>query len=345
MLGIDRRVLSAAWTLFVFALVLVVLYEIGHTLVIFTLALFLAHLLAPAVEFVYKYLPRRVPRVAALTVVYLALIGILVAIGMTLVPKIGEQAAALAGRLPDALKNDPLAHIPLPSWLEPARSKLNDMIVARLEDLGKDILPMLTGASKEILSGIGSLLSLILIPILSFFFIKDGREIRGFFVESFDPALQPTVNELLGDLHSLLANYIRALVLLSMATLVSLSIFLPSVGAPYPILLAGIAAMLEFIPVLGPLTAAAVMVLVALLSGYPHVLWLILFLALYRIFQDYMLNPYLMSAGVEIHPMLVLFGVIAGEQVAGVPGMFFSVPVIAALRLVFTRMRRQYVVE
>src|SRR5690348_10069831 len=150
MLGIDRRVLSAAWTLFLFALALLVLYEIGHTLVIFTLALFLAHLLAPAVEFVYKYLPRRVPRVAALTVVYLALIGILVAIGMTLVPKIGEQAAALAGRLPDALKNDPLAHIPLPSWLEPARSKLNDMIVARLEDLGKDILPMLTGASKEI---------------------------------------------------------------------------------------------------------------------------------------------------------------------------------------------------
>src|SRR5690348_4518340 len=171
MLGIDRRVLSAAWTLFLFALALLVLYQIGHTLVIFALALFLAHLLAPAVEFVYGFFPRRVPRVAALTVVYLALIGILVAIGMTLVPKIGEQAAALAGRLPDALKSDPLANVPLPHWLEPARAKLNEMVTTRLEDLGKDILPVLSGAGREILNGIGSVLSLILIPILSFFFI------------------------------------------------------------------------------------------------------------------------------------------------------------------------------
>lgn len=345
MFGIDRRVLSAAWTLFLFALVLTVLYLIGHTLVLFTLALFLAHLLAPLVEFVYGIFPRRVPRVAALAIVYLVLIGILTAIGATLLPKIGEQAAALAGRMPEAMKSDPLAHVPLPAWLEPARSKLNDMAVARLEDLGRDILPVLSGASREILTGIGSLLSLILIPILSFFFIKDGREIREFFVESFDPGVQPIVNELLGDLHSLLANYIRALVLLSLATFTALSIFLPSVGAPYAVLLAGIAALLELIPVVGPLTAAAIIVLVAIFSGYPHPLWLLLFLALYRIFQDYVLSPYLMSSGVEIHPMLVLFGVVAGEQIAGIPGMFFSVPVIAALRLVLARVRKHYLVE
>ena len=64
------------------------------------------------------------------------------------------------------------------------------------------------------------------------------------------------------------------------------------------------------------------------------------FLIVYRLFQDYVLSPYLLSSGVELHPLLVLFGVLAGEQVAGIPGMFFSVPVIAALRIIVVRMMR-----
>jgi predicted PurR-regulated permease PerM len=47
-----------------------------------------------------------------------------------------------------------------------------------------------------------------------------------------------------------------------------------------------------------------------------------------------------MGAGVELHPLLVLFGVLAGEQIAGIPGMFFSVPVIAVLRVIYVRLKR-----
>jgi predicted PurR-regulated permease PerM len=54
-----------------------------------------------------------------------------------------------------------------------------------------------------------------------------------------------------------------------------------------------------------------------------------------------MLNPALMSAGVQVHPLLVLFGVLAGAEIAGVRGIFFSVPVIAALRLILVRLRRR----
>ncbi len=60
----------------------------------------------------------------------------------------------------------------------------------------------------------------------------------------------------------------------------------------------------------------------------------------YRIFQDYVLSPYLMSSRIELHPMLVLFGVLAGEQLLGIPGMFFSVPAMAALRLIWIRLRK-----
>jgi predicted PurR-regulated permease PerM len=107
------------------------------------------------------------------------------------------------------------------------------------------------------------------------------------------------------------------------------------------VLLAGFAALLEFIPAVGPFVGGLTIVTVTAFAGYPHVLALVVFLCVYRIFQDYVLNPHLMSAGVNIHPMLVLFGVLAGEQIAGIPGMFFSVPAMAALRLILLRLRRR----
>ena len=67
-------------------------------------------------------------------------------------------------------------------------------------------------------------------------------------------------------------------------------------------LLAALAGVLEFIPVIGPLGAAAVCLVVAGLSGYDHLLLLVGFIAVYRLFQDYVLNPYLMSDGVECRP-------------------------------------------
>lgn len=342
MLGIDRRVLSAAWTLFLFVLVLVTIYEISHTLVILVLALFLAHLLSPVLEMMHRVFPRGLSKGVALALVYLTLLGVLGSILFLVGSRIGEEAAGLASQLPAAIKEDPLARLPLPTWLEPAREKVTQVVRTRMEELDTNILPILSGAGKQILTGIGSLLSFILVPILSFFFLKDGRTMRGAVVHLFDSRSQVLVNEILVDLHDLLAQYIRALVLLSAAAFVSHTAFLSAVGVPYAILLAGIAAMLEFIPVVGPFVAACVIILVSAFSGYPHLLWLVAFLVVYRVFQDYMLNPYLMSAGVELHPVLVLFGVMAGEELAGIPGMFFSVPLMAALRVVLIRIRKRH---
>ena len=57
-------------------------------------------------------------------------------------------------------------------------------------------------------------------------------------------------------------------------------------------------------------------------------------------FQDYMLSPHLMGQGVELHPLLVLFGVFAGAELAGIPGTFLSVPVLAMVRVIYLRIRK-----
>jgi predicted PurR-regulated permease PerM len=144
------------------------------------------------------------------------------------------------------------------------------------------------------------------------------------------------------DVHLLLAHYMRALVLLCLATFLAYSIAFSLMGLPFGVLLAVVAMCLEIIPTLGPLAAALIIILVSAISG-SHVLAVIIFLVLYRMFQDYVLSPHLMGQGVQLHGLLVLFGVFAGAQVAGIAGSFLSVPLLALARIFYLHMRRSRV--
>ncbi len=342
MLGLDAKAAKAAWTVFLVALAIFTVYEARGPIVVFVLALFFAYLIAPAVDFSMRHVARGKSKTLALAVVYVLMVGILVAVGAALAGKIAEEAANLATQLPQYMtKQDPLAALPFPGWLEPLREKI--MLAARdqLKNLDEAALPLVRGALGQLLSQAGNALTAILIPILAFFFLKDGHELRTMIVELAHSAPQRSfLNRVLDGLDQLLAKYIRALIGLAMSTLLLYTLYFQLTGVPYALLLGGISAILEFIPVVGPLVASATVLIVAGASGYQHLTWILIFLVVFRLFQDYVLSPYLMGHGVELHPLLVLFGVLAGEKIAGIPGMFFSVPVIAALRILFIEVTR-----
>lgn len=342
MLGIDIKAARAVWTVFLFALVVATAYAIRETLVVFIVALFFAYMLAPVVEFVCARIPVRFSRIAALAIVYLALFGLIIAAGIAIGGRVTEEVTSLGNRLPSFFQNpDWIQKIPLPGWLTPMRERIISSIQNEFRSGGKDWMPYVTQAGTKLVSGLSLVFFVVLVPILAFFFLKDGESLRESFIGGLTSGRQRALaDEILGDVHILLGQYIRALVILAFATFVSYTIFLSITGAPYSILLGGTAALLEFIPVVGPLAAGITVMLVSGFSGYTHVLWFFIFWMSYRLFQDYVLSPYLMSAGVELHPLLVLFGVLAGERVAGVPGMFLSVPVIATLRVIYVRALR-----
>jgi len=338
MMGIDRRALRISWTVFLFALSLVVIWHIRATIAVFAGAVFFAYMLGPVVGLVERFIQRR--RGLALALVYCLLIGLLVLIGFQLVPALAGQAISLSTRLPGLIGGANLSKFPLPAWAEPLRNQVIPVFNRVATNLQSSVVPFLQQAGSRLLSGLGATLPIILIPILAFFFLKDARAIRASLMSLIDNnAYRSVLDRILEDIHDVLRNYIRALVLLSIASFSAWAIFLSVLRYPYELLLAGISALLEFIPVIGPAAALAILLVVCLVTGTGGLLWIVIFWASFRVFQDYVLNPYLMSSGTEIHPLLVLFGVLAGDALAGVPGMFFSVPVLAILRLIFLRMR------
>jgi predicted PurR-regulated permease PerM len=108
---------------------------------------------------------------------------------------------------------------------------------------------------------------------------------------------------------------------------------------PYAPVLGPLGGLLEFIPVVGPLAAGVVIIGVSLLNGYGHWLALVVFLGCWRLIQDYIFSPRIMGHSMELHPLAAIFGVMAGGEVAGILGIFLSIPVMASLRIVFRRWR------
>jgi len=342
MMGLDRHAARVTWTVFLIALLILMAYLARHTIIVFLVALFFAYMLSPAVQAVDRLIPPRVSRTWALVVVYLALIGALVGIGFAIGSTIPEQASSLATKLPELIKSkDPLQALPLPGWLDPLRTRIVDALRSQLDDLDQSAIPILKTAAEEIFKHAGTVLEVVLVPILSFFFLKDGAKIREALVEcTAQGRSSRLLDGILDDVHLMLGHYIRAIVILAIATFISYTLFLQFTGGQYAVLLGGIAGLFEVIPVVGPLAAVVLIIVVEGFSGYAHIIAVIIFIVCYRMFQDYVLSPYLMGSGVELHPLLVLFGVFAGQQIAGIPGMFFSVPVIAVLRVVYLRLMR-----
>lgn len=339
MLGIDERALRIVWTIFLFGLLLALIYFIRETLMLFALSIFFAYMLSPLVDLIERFVAKR--RTLALAAVYVLFVGGLVGIGFAVVPRIAEEATTLLTNLPGMVTGGAVSNIPIPHWLDPIRDQVVTAARREASTLENSLVPILQQTGNRILTGLGYLLPAILVPILAFFLLKDAREIRANLIGAVVDRKDRTVLQMiLDDVHLVLRSYIRALVILAVASFCAWAIFLSVMRYPYELLLAGIAGILEIIPVFGPAVALVIILVVAEVTRSGGLLWILVFFACYRVFQDYILNPYLMSSGVEVHPLLVLFGVLAGERLGGVPGMFFSIPVIAILKVVYWHLRK-----
>ena len=124
----------------------------------------------------------------------------------------------------------------------------------------------------------------------------------------------------LGDLNQMLAHFIRAQLTLAALSLVAYSAFLGIGGVQYWLVLGTAGGILEFVPVVGPLMAAALILGVALLTSYSHWVVVLVFLGIWRLVQDYVVSPRVLGKSTELHPLAAIFGVLAGGEIAGSAG-------------------------
>jgi predicted PurR-regulated permease PerM len=340
MLGIDRRAASYTFTSALVLLLLYIVYLVRSTLFIFTVALLFAYLLSPLVNALDRLLPKSRTRTPALAMAYVIFLGIFVFIGIQIGNRVVEQAKALNARLPEMIGSLKTPTPGAPQAANSLKAQIADKIRTEVVERSGDLISWLAAAGVKFVTVASGVIYIVIVPILGFFFLKDGVEIRQHMLDLVPHgSKRELLDDVMADVHLLLAHYMRALVMLALAAFTAYSIFFTVAGIPFGILLAVFAGMLEFIPMIGPLTGSVTIIVVTGVSGGP-VLAILIFLAVYRIIQDYIISPHLMGQGIELHPLLVLFGVFAGAEIAGIAGSFLSVPVLAMVRILYIRIRR-----
>jgi predicted PurR-regulated permease PerM len=344
MLGIDRSAARAAWTVALVALLLYVTYLVRTTLFVFVLAVLFAYLLTPLVDLLNRFLPTRT-RTPALALAYVIFVGAAVFSGIQIGTRVFDQTRQLADHLPGDVAKWRKAKMDAPTTLGGYEVQLVDKAQVEIARRASDLISALPQAGAKFVEVASRLIYVVIIPVLAFFFLKDGHLIRRHLLDALEEGpRRALLDDVMADMDALLAHYIRALVGLSMVAFTIFSAFFAIVGMPYGLLVAAFAAVLEVIPMLGPAVGGVTIFLVALVTG-THPLTAIVFIVAFRMLQDYVVSPHLMGRGVELHPLLVLFGVFAGAEVAGVAGTFLSVPVLALFRILYLRLRKTHAVH
>lgn len=333
---IDNRTARVLFTVLLFALALGFLYVAHRTLIAFLFAVFFAYLVHPAIARLEKIVRGRG---RAIAVVYLVLLALVVVFFFFVGPHIAHQAQRLSASLPGLLQRVGSGQIAEQigaehGWSLNTRQQVKDFLVnhrAQMEQIAQAIGIRIAALAQD------SWL-LIVVPILSIFFLRDAHSFSDVLLSFVNTRAQREFLEgVLSDLNQMLAHFIRAQLTLAALSMLAYSSFMGLMRVPYAMALGTAGGVMEFIPVVGPLVAGLTIIVVALLMSYPHTLILLLFLVAWRMVQDYVVSPRVLGHSTELHPLAAIFGVLAGGEIAGVLGVYLSIPVMASLRIVWRR--------
>jgi predicted PurR-regulated permease PerM len=333
----DAKTARVLGTILIFAIVLAFLHGARETLTLFLFAVLFAYFINPLVTSLQRVLRGRIRGIVA---TYMILGGIGAGLGFLLGPHIAREAKDLMGSVPAMADQVASGQFifrmgETRGWTYTRELQIQAFFMSHRTQ----ILAYGENLAEQLEAPLVHIWWLILIPILSIFFLKDARAMAAGVVQlGSDRKNKSVLRGIVEDVNVMLGSYIRAQLILAALTAIVLTAGLGLTHAPFAFILGPLAGVCEFIPVVGPAVACAAIFGIALLTGYPDLLWIFLFLGTWRTIQDYFNAPRIMGKSLELSPLAEIFGVLAGGEIGGVIGALVSVPVLALLRILWLRL-------
>ena len=341
---IVRVVVITLLILYVAGFVAVILTSLTYLFFMLVLATFFAYLVEPLVKlirrpFVEKGVGKYMPRPLAIGISYILVLGVLILAIVYLSPHIAEQAKQFAVKMPTYTGMLQENINSFNRYLDRIRVSQNiqNLINERINSFIGTTGTYITESVGNFAFDLATYLPwLILIPVLAFFFLKDVNLFRVGLLRVFPIGRwRSRVESVLEDINNTLAAYVRAQLISCFIIGIICTIGFYMLGNNYALLLGIMAGIFEFVPLIGPLTIGIIATLVSGFESGWQMLWTAIFLAVLRIVQDYAIYPRILREGIHLHPLAVILSILAGEQVAGIPGIFLSIPIVALLAVLY----------
>jgi len=298
--------------------------HVAHTLLLVAIAGLLAYALIPAVSIVARILPRWL----AILVVYLAVLLILAGVVYLIVTTAISQIGGLTNEIINLLtpgKSPLYAALHQFGITDAQITQVRDSITAQAGGLASSALPYITGA-------LSAALDVIVVAVLSIYFLVDGPRVARWFRNSIPIGQRPRTLFLYDTVERVVGGYIRGELLLCSLVGVLVGGGMWVLGVRFAVLLGVLAFIFEFIPFLGPFFSAAFCVVAAIQNGPLTIVLVLAYFVIIHIIEGYLVGPRILGHSVGLHPAIALIALIAFAEIFGFVGALFAAPVAGLIQ-------------
>lgn len=308
------------------------------------LALVLTVILLPVVNGIQDYTRKRVglkwfPRsLAILPAFLLVALATVVIIQYIIVPFLVEFTKLL-NNLPVLINQ--LLHV----WKETQAQyalvlppEINGLIGSTLNKIGNYSVDLAQRGIFAIVSLATTLLQLLLVPIMTFYLLKDGRILKKRMVSIFSEPIALHLDEIVNQVHHTMGGYLRGQLVLATNMFCIISVVAYIFDLPYPLVLALLAGIAEWIPIIGPIAAALPAIILAALSSGTLALQVMITYMVIQLIDGQIIMPKIMGRVIKLHPLVIITVIFIGGYLYGIIGMMTAVPITAILQIVINKL-------
>ncbi len=339
---------SQRWFLLVSAgLVALLVYLLAPVFTPFLVAALIAYLGDPLAD---RFERLGLSRTMAVIVVFVVVILIFTAALVVLVPLIERQITYLIGRLPDYMGWIQTTLMP---WLharfgiDPASldlQSLQDALTKHWQQAGGIAAQVVRSVSSSGLALLAWLANLILIPVVGFYLLRDWDALMQRIRTLIPRRWEPLVVQLARESDDVLGAFLRGqlLVMLALGMIYILGLWMT--GLKLALLIGLLAGLVSFVPYLGFITGilAAGVAIVAQTQDLYQLVWVLLVFGIGQLLEGTVLTPMLVGDRIGLHPVAVIFAILAGGQLFGFFGILLALPVAAVLAVLLRYVHRRY---
>jgi predicted PurR-regulated permease PerM len=331
------RVVWATLVLVAVGLSFWLLYRFHQVLFILFVAVVIGTILRPVTVWLHK---RGIPQKVGVILVYLLLLAALTGFGLLLFPLIAEQTVTITAVAPDYYHD-------LRQWVDDhanqAIAGLSELIPTTLSlpdpvpQTGEEMLGSAGQALGYIGIGIKVIFTAVVILLLAAYWTIDGPRTLRSLLRLLPRLQRESISELIAAMETKVTAFVAGQAILMLAVGLMSLVAYWLIGLPYLLVLAFVAALMEAVPIVGPLLGAVPAVLVALTLGPDKVIWVIVATLVIQQVESSLLVPRIMRQAVGVNPFVTLLALFAFSSLLGIAGALMAIPMAAIIQILLNR--------
>ena len=330
---------------------LALMYFLMPVLTPFLVAAVLAYMCDPLVDrlSVWGYKQYQVGRTPATALVMLAILGIITLLLLIIIPVLQNQSQLIVERLPDLIAKLRTTAEP---WLQKNfgislaidGTQIQEIITKNWKTAGGILGDVLQSAGTNSLALIGVIANILLLPVVLFYLLRDWDEMVAGIGNLIPRHVIGKATEIAQEVDQMLAEFLRGqfTVMLIMSVFYALGLWVIGLNSALPIGI--IAGLLGFVPYLGPAIGLGLALLVGALqfSSFGQLVPVLLVFGIGQLIESNVITPKLVGDRIGLHPVVVIFALLAGGQLFGFAGVLLALPVGAAIAVGIRHTRDSY---